>query len=62
MKGQIMQTNEQGGAEARLQAALNEGRFLILHCNDCNKHVFCPRVVCPHRGSCALNAASDCRE
>lgn len=49
-----MQANEQRGAEARYQAALNEGRFLIQRCNDCNKHVFYPRVVCPHCGSAAL--------
>jgi hypothetical protein len=49
-----MQTNEQGGAEARYQAALNEGRFLIQRCNDCNKHVFYPRVVCPHCGGASL--------
>ena len=36
------------GAEARYQAALNEGRFLIQLCNDCGKHVFYPREVCPH--------------
>jgi uncharacterized OB-fold protein len=49
-----MQTNEQGGAEARYQAALNEGRFLIQRCNDCDKHVFYPRVVCPHCGGASL--------
>ena len=49
-----MQTNEQGGAEARYQDALNEGRFLIQRCKDCNKHVFYPRVVCPHCGGDSL--------
>ena len=49
-----MQTNEQGGAEARYQAALNEGRFLIQRCNGCSKHVFYPRVVCPHCGGDSL--------
>jgi len=49
-----MQTDEQGGAEARYQAALKEGRFLIQRCNDCHKHVFYPRVVCPHCGSASL--------
>ena len=43
-----MQANDQGGAEMRYQAALNEGRFLIQRCKDCKKHVFYPRVVCPH--------------
>jgi uncharacterized OB-fold protein len=49
-----MQTDEQGGAEARYQAALNEGRFLIQRCNDCDKHVFYPRMVCPHCGGASL--------
>lgn len=49
-----MQDNDKGGAEARYQAQLNEGRFLIQRCSDCNKHVFFPRVVCPHCGSAAL--------
>ena len=49
-----MQTNEQGGAEIRYQSALNEGRFLIQRCNDCGKHVFYPRVVCPHCGGASL--------
>ena len=49
-----MQANVPGGAEARYQAQLNEGRFLIQRCNDCDKHVFYPRVVCPHCGSAAL--------
>ena len=37
-----------GGAEAHYFAALKEGRFLIQRCNDCGKHVFFPREVCPH--------------
>lgn len=49
-----MDTQEQGGAEARYQAALNEGRFIIQRCNDCKRHVFYPRVVCPHCGSDSL--------
>jgi uncharacterized OB-fold protein len=49
-----MQPNEQSGAGARYQAALNEGHFLIQRCNDCDKHVFYPRVVCPHCGSASL--------
>ena len=49
-----MQTMEQGGAEARYQSALNEGRFLIQRCNDCDRHVFYPRVVCPHCGGASL--------
>lgn len=49
-----MQKSEQGGAEARYQAALNEGRFLIHRCSDCSEHVFYPRMVCPHCGSGSL--------
>jgi len=49
-----MQANEPGGAEARYQALLNEGRFLIQRCDDCNQHVFHPRVVCPHCGGASL--------
>ena len=49
-----MQTNQQAGAEARYQAALNEGRFLIQRCNECHKHVFYPRMVCPHCGGASL--------
>ncbi|MBI4293032.1 MAG: Zn-ribbon domain-containing OB-fold protein [Betaproteobacteria bacterium] len=50
-----MATQEQGGAEARYQAALNEGRFMIQRCGGCSKHVFFPRVVCPHCGGDSLS-------
>jgi len=46
-----MNTQAQGGPDARYQAALNEGRFLIQRCEGCGKHVFYPRMVCPHCGS-----------
>lgn len=49
-----METKEQGGAELRYQTALNEGRFLIQRCDGCKRHVFYPRVVCPHCGSDSL--------
>jgi hypothetical protein len=49
-----MQASDPGGAEARYQAQLNEGRFLIQRCNVCNRHVFYPRVVCPHCGGSSL--------
>jgi uncharacterized OB-fold protein len=45
---------EQRGPEACYQAALNEGRFIIQRCNDCNNHVFYPRAVCPHCSGAAL--------
>jgi len=49
-----METKEQGGAQAQYQAMLNEGRFLIQRCTACKRHVFIPRVVCPHCMSDAL--------
>ena len=49
-----MRASDRGGAETRFQAQLNEGRFLIQRCSDCNQHVFHPRVVCPHCGGGAL--------
>ena len=49
-----MQTNAPAGAEARYQAALNEGRFLIQRCEGCAKHVFYPRQLCPHCGGVSL--------
>ncbi|MFZ2629832.1 MAG: Zn-ribbon domain-containing OB-fold protein [Rugosibacter sp.] len=39
------------GPDAIFAAALDEGKFLIQHCNACSKHVFYPRVICPHCGS-----------
>ena len=50
-----MEMKGQGGAEARYQAALNEGRFLIQRCDDCGKHIFYPRMVCPHCGGASLS-------
>ena len=49
-----MQVKEPAGAEARYQSQLNEGRFLIQRCGDCGKHIFYPRVVCPHCGGASL--------
>jgi len=49
-----MQARDPGGAEARYQAQLNEGRFLIQRCSDCSQHVFYPRAICPHCGGTAL--------
>lgn len=31
--------------------ALAEGRFVIQQCKDCGKHVFSPRLLCPHCGA-----------
>ncbi len=49
-----MQANSPLGPEAHYQAQLNEGRFLIQRCNDCARHVFYPRVVCPYCGCAEL--------
>lgn len=46
--------NEQG-TQARHQAELDAGRFLIQHCRDCGRHVYYPREVCPHCGGSALD-------
>jgi uncharacterized OB-fold protein len=42
------------GAESSWQAALNQGRLLIQLCDDCGKHVFYPREICPHCSSASL--------
>lgn len=42
------------GIQARHQAELNAGRFLIQHCGGCDRHIHYPREVCPHCGSDAL--------
>jgi len=49
-----MPANAPAGAEARYQSALSEGRFLIQRCEDCTKHVFYPRQLCPHCGGASL--------
>ncbi|HEX6364091.1 MAG TPA: OB-fold domain-containing protein [Albitalea sp.] len=40
----------QGGVQARHQAALDEGRFLIQRCRGCSRAVYFPRALCPHCG------------
>ena len=42
------------GAEASWQAALDEGRFIIQRCNDCGRHVYYPREICPHCAGASL--------
>ncbi len=44
----------QGGVEARHQALLNEGRFVIQRCGGCRQAVYFPRELCPHCGSSNL--------
>jgi len=36
------------GPDATYRAGLSEGKINIQKCNDCNKHIFFPRVHCPH--------------
>ena len=39
------------GLQARHQQALDDGRFLIQRCAACRRHVYFPRVLCPHCGA-----------
>ena len=39
------------GVQARHQAELDQGRFLIQHCGRCGRHIYFPRELCPHCGS-----------
>lgn len=43
------------GVQARHQAELDAGRFLIQHCADCDRHIYYPRELCPHCGSEHVN-------
>jgi uncharacterized OB-fold protein len=43
------------GVQARHQAELNLGRFLIQRCGDCAQAIYFPREICPHCGSDALS-------
>lgn len=43
------------GPEKRYLDALAQGRFEIQRCDACAKHVFYPRVLCPHCGSTRLD-------
>jgi uncharacterized OB-fold protein len=42
------------GPEKRYLDALAAGRFEIQKCAACSRHVFYPRVLCPHCGSAEL--------
>ena len=46
------------GPDAFYFSALKGGKFLIQACDDCGKHVFYPRVVCPHCGGKSLSWVS----
>ncbi|RUP24814.1 MAG: hypothetical protein EKK45_22970 [Curvibacter sp.] len=39
------------GVQARHQAWLDQGRFMIQRCAACGQHVYFPREVCPHCGA-----------
>lgn len=41
----------QGGVQARHQALLDQGRFVIQRCGGCRKAVYFPRELCPHCGA-----------
>jgi len=43
------------GPERRYFDALAAGRFEIQKCAACSRHVFYPRVLCPHCGSAELS-------
>ena len=44
-------TSPAPGLQARHQQALDDGRFLIQRCAACRRHVYFPRVLCPHCGA-----------
>lgn len=48
------------GPERAYFAALRQGRFEIQRCSACRRHVFYPRVLCPHCGSDRLEWAAPC--
>jgi uncharacterized OB-fold protein len=48
-------TSSSTGIQAQYQQALNEGRFVIQHCDGCGRAVHYPREVCPHCGSDQLH-------
>lgn len=38
------------GPDMEFRAALKEGRLEIQKCDGCDRHIFFPRVICPHCG------------
>lgn len=46
---------EQDGPDAVFRAGLAEGRVRIQKCGACDRHIFFPRVLCPHCGGTTLN-------
>jgi uncharacterized protein len=43
------------GPEQTYFEALRSGKFTIQHCRACGRHVFYPRVLCPHCGATRLD-------
>lgn len=44
-----------GGPDAAFQEFLAKGEFRIQQCDSCARHIFYPRVLCPHCGATALS-------
>ncbi len=42
------------GPDISYAAFLAQGRLCLQHCAGCDRHVFYPRVICPHCGETAL--------
>lgn len=51
-------THNTVGVQARHQAALDAGHFMIQRCSGCGQSVYFPREVCPHCGSDELALVS----
>ena len=45
---------EMTGPLALWQEHLEAGRLMVQQCSGCERHVFYPRVLCPHCGSTSL--------
>lgn len=43
------------GAEQHYRQSLAQGKFLIQHCDACQKAIFYPRMICPHCGASSLS-------
>lgn len=43
------------GPDAKFQQFLDQGEFRIQQCASCQRHIFYPRVLCPHCGSTQLD-------
>lgn len=43
------------GPELYYRRRLDEGEFLIQHCDSCARNVFYPRMICPHCGHDTLS-------